>query len=88
MSREKKFLRQCLACKTIKSKEDLIRITKDSQTQETKINYNNKIKGRSAYICKDIECLETALKRKKIEYSLKCSLSENIKEELYTVLKK
>lgn len=84
----KKFLRQCQSCREIKSKEDLIRITKDSKTNEIKLNYNNNIHGRSAYICKNMECLETALKKKKIEHSLKCVLPENIKQELYTVLKK
>lgn len=88
MNNDKKFLRQCLSCRTIESKENLIRITKDSKTNEIKINYNNKINGRSAYICKNIECLESALKKKKIEHSLKCSLPENVKQELYTVLKK
>lgn len=87
MSSEKKFLRQCQACKTIKSKQELIRITKDNKTNEIIINNDNKTQGRSVYICKNLKCLESALKKKKIENSLKTVLPENIKQELYTVLK-
>ncbi len=88
MQQNKKFLRQCSDCKKLKSKEELIRITRDNKTKEIKINTNNKIYGRSVYICKNVECLENALKKKKIEKLLSSNLTENIKEELYTVLKK
>lgn len=83
----KKFLRQCVSCRLIKPKEQLIRITKNYKTKTIQINYNSQIQGRSVYICKNKECLENALKKKKIEHSLKSELTENIKEELYTVLK-
>lgn len=88
MSKEKKFLRQCTTCRSIKPKEELIRITKDSITNEVKINNNCEVCGRSVYICKNIQCLETAIKKKKIEHLLKCNLAESMKNELYAVLKK
>lgn len=87
MKSDKKFLRQCICCKSVKPKEELIRLTKDCKTKEIKINNNMECYGRSVYICKNTECLESALKKRKIESSLKCKLPENIKEELYTVLK-
>lgn len=82
MINNKKFLRQCVFCKENKSKDELIRITKDNKTQEIEINTANKYQGRSVYICKDIECIKGAIKKKKIESSLKCTIPENIKEEL------
>ena len=85
--KEKKFLRQCISCKAIKPKDELIRITKDYKTKEIKINNNQEFYGRSVYICKNIECLENTLKRRKIEGFLKCTLPENINKGLYTVLK-
>ena len=87
MTKEKKFKRQCCFCKEIKDKQDLIRITKDYLSGEIKINTENKIQGRSVYICKNLECIENALKKKKIESFLKSKLPENIKQELCTVLK-
>lgn len=86
MKQDKKFLRQCVFCRTYKSKEDLIRITK-SQDGSIKINNDGDIEGRSVYICKNAECVQNALKKKKIEGSLKSNLPESIKEELSTVLK-
>lgn len=87
MTKEKKFKRQCCFCKEVKDKKNLIRITKDFLSREIKINAENKIQGRSVYICKNDECIKNALKKKKIENSLKSELPENIKQELYTVLK-
>lgn len=86
MKQDRKFLRQCVFCRTYKSKEDLIRITK-SQDGSIKINNNSDVTGRSVYICKNAECVQNALKKKKIEGSLKSNLPESIKEELSTVLK-
>ncbi len=87
MKQNKKFLRQCAICKEIKNKSDLIRLTKDYKTMKTYINQNSKIQGRSVYICKNSICLEKALKNKKIESFLNLKADENIKEELYNLLK-
>ena len=86
MKQDRKFLRQCVFCRAYKLKENLIRITK-SQDGSIKINNDGDIEGRSVYICKNAECVQNALKKKKIEGSLKSNLPESIKEELSTVLK-
>lgn len=88
MTDTKKFLRQCACCKQYKEKKDLIRLTKDYTTGLIKINNNNKIQGRSVYLCKNIECLEKAIKKKKIEGLLKSNFPEIIKEELANLLTK
>ncbi len=86
MKKNRKFLRQCVFCREYKQKEELIRITKTSDGT-IKINNNNSAVGRSVYICKKEECIQNALKKKKIEHFLNSNLSESIKEELSTVLK-
>ncbi|MBQ4124152.1 YlxR family protein [bacterium] len=63
-----------------------MKITKDHKTCEIVINTENKVQGRSIYVCKNVECIENALKKKRIETSLKSKMPENIKQELYTVL--
>lgn len=88
MTDDKKFLRQCAACREYKGKDELIRITKDSKSAELVFNNEKSCFGRSIYICKNEGCIQKVLKKKKIEYSLKVQLPENIKEKLYTVLKK
>ena len=84
--KDKKFKRQCASCREIKNKEDLIKITKDFKTNEIKINQENKVQGRSVYICKNTECIEKAFKKNRIETLLKSKLPENIKLDVYTVL--
>ena len=87
MTDTRKFLRQCVNCKEYKNKQDLIRITKDFIGGNIQFNNNNKINGRSVYLCKNSECIKEALKKKKIEHSLKSQIPENMKEELYNLLK-
>jgi len=87
LSDGRRFLRQCCACKSYKPKDSLIRITKNPDTNEAEINKNNTIYGRSVYVCKNAECISNALKKKKIESSLKTILKDSVKEMLYTVLK-
>ena len=88
MKEERKFLRQCIVCRQYKEKNDLIRLTRDFLTGETKINSDNSIHGRSVYICKNEECIEKVLQKKKFLQALKAKNTENIKEILHTVLKK
>lgn len=88
MKKDKKFLRQCAVCKTYKRKEDLIRITKNYKTGEPDINETDEINGRSVYICKNEDCIKKFIAKKGIEHALKTKTTENIKEKLYTVLKK
>ena len=88
MNNPKKFKRLCIACEAIKDKKDLIRITKDFKNNEIKINNEQKYQGYSIYICKNEDCLKKAIQKKKIGHYLKAELPENIKQELYTVLKK
>jgi len=82
-----KFLRQCISCRNQKTKEELIRITKNNQNNLAQININNEIEGRYVYICKNEHRIENAFKKNRIEGLLKCKLPENIKLEVYTILK-
>ncbi len=82
MSKNKKFKRQCVFCKTIKSKEDLIRITKDHLTGVLKINNDSKTLGRSVYICKNHDCIENTFRKKRIEYYLKSDISTELQQEI------
>ena len=85
---DKKFKRQCVSCREIKNKEDLIKITKDFKTNEIKVNQENDVQGRSVYLCKNEECIEKAFKKNRIERLIKSKTPENLKLEVYTVLKK
>ena len=81
MASDKKFLRKCIGCGSYKEKNELIKITKDSKTQETFINPISKIFGRSCYICKDENCIKM-----KISKILKQNVSINLKDKIMSVL--
>ncbi|MBN2795886.1 MAG: YlxR family protein [Clostridia bacterium] len=76
-------LRKCLGCNEQKDKRELIRVVKNKEG-EIKIDLTGKANGRGAYICKDLDCLEKAFKRKAIERALQ----SNISEELYASMRK
>ncbi len=88
MKSEKKNKRQCIICGELKEKNELIRITQDYKSKETKLNTDNKIQGRSVYICKENNCIEKALKINAKKAVKKVKIGENIKEELYNLLQK
>ena len=60
-------LRKCCACGKITDKNDLIRVLCEHTSGEYIINPNNKQFGRSFYICKSIECLKLAIKKKRLK---------------------
>lgn len=74
-------MRQCLGCREMKSKKELIRVIKDNQNNFS-VDVTGKKNGRGAYICNSMECLEKAIKTKSFERSFKMSIPEEIYAEL------
>lgn len=64
-------MRKCVGCGEFKPKEDLIKITKNFEDGSVVINPDSKTFGRSAYLCYNQSCVETALKKSKINKALK-----------------
>ena len=77
--------RTCIGCNEKKQKKELIRIVKDKEGNIS-IDEIGKSNGRGAYICKNIECLEKAIKSKRIEKSFETKISEEIYEDLRGVI--
>ena len=73
--------RTCIGCNTQKLKKDLIRIVKDKDGN-INIDRTGKMNGRGAYLCKNKECLEKAIKSKKIEKIFEMKIDEKVYEEL------
>ena len=72
--------RQCIGCRQVKNKNDLVRIVKNDDLIE--VDITGKKNGRGAYICKSKECLARAYKSKSLEKSFKASVSESVYIEL------
>ena len=74
--------RKCVGCGELKEVNKLIKITHDITHNNVVINHNNKIFGRSAYICYNNSCIEAAFKKNKISKALKANVPENLKGRL------
>lgn len=74
-------MRQCVGCREMKSKKEMLRIIKTSE-DEILLDQTGKKNGRGAYICPDRECLAKAVKTKGLERSLKTVIPKEVIESL------
>ena len=78
-------MRMCNGCMEMKSKKELIRIVKNSEGILS-VDLTGKKPGRGAYICRDAQCLEKAIKSKRINKNLETNVSaeiyDNLKEQI------
>ena len=65
--------RKCISCGEYSPKESLIKVTKNYENGDILINPNSKVFGRSAYLCYNQSCIETAFKKSKLNKALKTS---------------
>ena len=70
-------MRQCLGCREMKPKRDLIRVVR-SPEGEISLDFKGKSPGRGAYVCHNPECLKRAIKAKAISRALETAISEDI----------
>ena len=76
-----KNIRTCIACRTRKNKEQLLRII--SENNKAVVDEMQKGNTRGMYICNNKECISKLLKAKDIRKCLKINVtSESIKELL------
>ena len=58
--------RQCVGCRTMKEKRELIRVVK-SPEGEISLDFGGKKPGRGAYVCPNRDCLKKAIRAKALE---------------------
>lgn len=73
--------RTCIGCNQIKPKKELIRIVKNKEGNIF-IDKTSKANGRGAYLCDNIECLEKAIKTKKLERTFEIKVNTEVYEDL------
>ena len=74
-------MRQCVGCREMKEKRELIRVVK-SPEGEISLDFHGKKPGRGAYLCPDAACLRRARKAR----SLERVFSAQIPPEVYDAL--
>ncbi len=77
--------RTCIGCNSKNEKSKFIRIVRNKENQIC-IDKTGKQAGRGAYICDNIECLEKAIKTKKLEREFEQIISDDIYENLRGVI--
>jgi predicted RNA-binding protein YlxR (DUF448 family) len=73
--------RMCIGCQEMKPKKELIRVVKNSEGT-IKVDLTGKAPGRGAYICKSVQCLEKAIKGKRLEKNFETKIDDNIFQRL------
>jgi len=74
-------MRQCLGCREMKPKRELIRVVR-SPEGEIGLDFKGKAAGRGAYICPSGDCLKKAVKARALEKAF----SVQIPQEIYAKL--
>ena len=69
--------RQCLGCREMKPKRELIRVVK-SPEGDVSLDFKGKKPGRGAYLCPDRECLRRARKARALERAFSVPLPEEV----------
>lgn len=81
---EKKIpMRQCLGCREMKPKRELIRVVR-SPEGTISLDFRGKASGRGAYVCRSAACLKKAIRARALERAF----SEQIPAEIYERLER
>jgi len=73
--------RTCVACHRKRQKWELVRIVRTPQGT-LEIDSRGKKTGRGAYLCKQRECWDVGLTKKKLEHALKMEIDSEQRAEL------
>ena len=79
-------MRQCLGCREMKPKKELIRVVRSPQG-EVSLDFKGKLPGRGAYVCPDPACLARARKAKALERAFAAPLPPQVWEALEQQMK-
>ena len=79
-------MRQCVGCREMKAKRELIRVVK-SPEGAVSLDFKGKLPGRGAYVCPQKECLARARKSKALERAFELQLPSEVYEALEEQMK-
>lgn len=74
-------MRQCLGCREMKPKVELIRVVR-SPEGDISLDFRGKASGRGAYVCPDAQCLKKAVRARALERAFSCQIPQEIYDKL------
>lgn len=81
MQQKRVPMRQCVGCREMKPKKELIRVVK-SPEGGISLDFRGKAPGRGAYVCPDGACLKRAIKSKALERAFETAIPQEIYDAL------
>lgn len=87
MKQRKIPMRTCVVTHEQFPKKELLRVVRDKEGNVT-VDITGKANGRGAYIKKDLEVLDKAIKTKVLEKKLECVIEDKIYEEIKNIIEK
>ena len=79
-------LRQCVGCREMKEKRELIRVVK-SPEGEISLDFKGKKPGRGAYVCPNPDCLKHARKTRALERAFETAIPAEVYDALEEQMK-
>lgn len=73
--------RMCVGCQQMKAKRELLRVVR-TPDEDVVLDLTGKKSGRGAYLCRDVACLEKAVKEKRLEKALQKPIESTVYEAL------
>ena len=74
-------MRQCVGCREMKNKRDLIRVVR-SPEGTISLDFKGKLPGRGAYVCPDPACLAKARKSRALERAFETAIPAEVYDQL------
>ncbi len=73
--------RTCVACRKVKTKQELFRLVRVSDGS-VEVDTGGKKAGRGAYLCRSQGCWGVGLKGSQLEHALRTTLTQDNREQL------
>jgi predicted RNA-binding protein YlxR (DUF448 family) len=73
--------RTCVACRASRPKRELVRVVR-TPDGAVMVDDTGRRSGRGAYLCRQRDCWETALARRRLEHALKVTLTAETQVQL------
>ena len=70
-------MRQCLGCREMKPKMELIRVVR-SPEGKVSLDFKGKLPGRGAYLCPNPDCLKKARKARALERAFSAQMPDEV----------
>ena len=70
-------MRQCLGCREMKPKRELLRVVR-SPEGEVSLDTRGKKPGRGAYVCPNADCLKKAVKTRALSRALETEIPDEV----------